>query len=375
MSHSWLQRKRKADLIDLAQKARLPDADGYLKDDLVQILESHLNSNESIFAKVPEFRDYYGRNASPIKREQSSPAEPFTATKTTRRRTFNKDPSPESTPIITPEVRSIVARTPKPRAVSRRVSEVLAEVEPQAKAVSRRVSNIVSESTPKAVSRRVSEVFNEVDIPASPAQLAEVADQSFQEIQTKAVELWDRTRIDELKEFIRENASSVATIQTFILLIEAVGLQWNTLDTTPLFATPTAFSSYSSSQDVRGPNFWVLLSAEWWSPATLWSLTSWVLPLMFSYFFNLTLRTNTSRKSSDRQYPADPLIFNIARAILSYSAYRETVNMAFAPSAWGPFSEYAVARVGNNVPGGYYGLQIGSLVGILVSLYDAALKK
>lgn len=49
--------------------------------------------------------------------------------------------------------------------------------------------------------------------------------------------------------------------------------------------------------------------------------------------------------------------------------------MAFAPSAWGPFSEYAVARVGNNVPGGYYGLQIGSLVGILVSLYDAALKK
>jgi hypothetical protein len=218
-------------------------------------------------------------------------------------------------------------------------------------------------------------VFNEVDIPASPAQLAEIADQSFQEIQTKAVELWDRTRIDELKEFVRENASSVATIQTIILLVEAVGLQWNTLDTTPLFATPAAFSSYSNSQDVRGPNFWVLLSAEWWSPATLWSLTSWVLPLMFSYFFNLTLRTNTSRKSSDRQYPADPLIFNIARAILSYSAYRETVNLALAPSAWGPFSQYAVARVGNNVPGGYYGLQIGSLVGILVSLYDAALKK
>jgi hypothetical protein len=25
MSHSWLQKKRKADLIDLAQKARLPE--------------------------------------------------------------------------------------------------------------------------------------------------------------------------------------------------------------------------------------------------------------------------------------------------------------------------------------------------------------
>jgi hypothetical protein len=46
-------------------------ADGYLKDDLVQILENHLNSNEGIFAKLPEFRDYYGRNGSPIKRRRT----------------------------------------------------------------------------------------------------------------------------------------------------------------------------------------------------------------------------------------------------------------------------------------------------------------
>jgi hypothetical protein len=229
--------------------------------------------------------------------------------------------------------------------------------------------------TPKPVSRRVSEIAPAVDIPPSPAQLAEVADQSFQIVKSKATEIWDRTRIDELKEFIRENASSVATIQTLILLIEAAGLQWNTLDTTNLFATPAALSSYSSNSHIRGPNGWALLTADWWAPATLWSLTSWVLPLFFSYFFNLTLRSNTSRKSEDRQYPADPLIFNITRAILAYSAYRETVNAALIPSAWGPFSEYAVARVGNHVPGGYYGLQIGSIVGMLVSLYDAALKK
>ncbi|KNG46811.1 hypothetical protein DDE82_004330 [Stemphylium lycopersici] len=341
MSHSWLQKKRKADLIDLAQKARLPDADGLLKDDLVEMLGIHLNSNETTFAKHPEFRDYYGRNGSPVKRERSSPLEPVTVTKATRRRTLIKEPSPEPTP----ERSTAVVRTP------------------------------ASARTPKPVSRRVSEINSQVDIPASPAQLAEVADQSFQVVKSKATELWDKTRIDELKEFVRENASSVATIQTIILLVEAVGLQWNTLDSTALFAMPAALSSYSSSQDVRGPNGWALLTAEWWAPATLWSLTSWVLPLVFSYFFNLTLRSNTSRRSSDRQYPADPLIFNITRAILAYSAYRETVNAAFAPKAWGPFSEYAVARVGNHVPGGYYGLQIGSLVGILVSMYDAALKK
>ena len=245
-------------------------------------------------------------------------------------------------------------------------------------AAERRISSGTSTAltrTPKPVSRRVSGLVSEVDIPASPAQLAEVADQSFQVVKSKATEIWHKTKIDELKEFLRENASSVATIQTIILLIEAVGLQWNTLETTALVATPEALWPYLNNADIRGPNGWALLTADWWAPATLWSLTSWVLPLFFSYFFNLTLRSNTSRKSEDRQYPADPLIFNITRAILAYSAYRETANAASVPSAWGPFSEYAVARVGNHVPGGYYGLQIGSLVGILVSLYDAALKK
>ncbi|EDU48081.1 cupin -type protein [Pyrenophora tritici-repentis] len=360
MSQSWLQRKRKAELIDLAQKARLPDADGLLKDDLVEMLVNHLNSNETSFAKHPDFRDYYGRNGSPIKRERVSPSAPPTAIKSTRRRTLIKESSEERMP----EPSSVVARTPVERAPVERTPVERTPVERTP--VSR---------TPRALPRRVSEVVTQVDIPASPAQLAEVADMSLQVAKEKATELWDRTRIDELKEFIRENASSVATIQTIILLIEAVGLQWNTLDTTAMFATPDVLSSYSDSPHVMGPNGWALLTAGWWAPATLWSLTSWVLPLVFSYFFNLTLRTNTSRKSSDSQYPADPLIFNITRAILAYSAYRETVNTALVPGAWGPFSESSVARVGNHVPGGYYGLQISSLVGILVSLYDAALKK
>lgn len=66
-------------------------ADGYLKDDLVGLLEKHLNSNESSYAKHAEFRDYYGRTGSPIKRERASP-EAMAVTKT-RRRTLIKVPS------------------------------------------------------------------------------------------------------------------------------------------------------------------------------------------------------------------------------------------------------------------------------------------
>lgn len=64
-------------------------ADSYLKDDLVELLEEHLNSNETTYAKHPEFRDYYGRSGSPVKRERSSPAEALTVTKS-RRRTLVK---------------------------------------------------------------------------------------------------------------------------------------------------------------------------------------------------------------------------------------------------------------------------------------------
>lgn len=238
----------------------------------------------------------------------------------------------------------------------------------------------LSKQTPKAIPRRISQIGNEIDLPASPSQLAEVADQSLQAAKTKASELWEKTRIDEVKEAIRENVSSVAAIQTLILLIEAAGLQFNTLQTTPAFAIDASNSHY-----LHIPDFWTLLTSEWWGPATLWSLTSWVLPFVFSYFFNLTLRSNTNHKSSYRQYPADPLVFNIVKAILAYSAYRlPVVDASLVGEAglakaidlsWGPFSEQTVGVVRNNVPGGYQGLQIGALVGVLVSLYDAALKK
>jgi hypothetical protein len=72
---------------------RLFSAEGYLKDDLVNLLEQHLNTNETTFAKHPEFRDYYGRGGSPAKRERSSPSESLPTAKTTRRRTLVRAPS------------------------------------------------------------------------------------------------------------------------------------------------------------------------------------------------------------------------------------------------------------------------------------------
>jgi hypothetical protein len=219
------------------------------------------------------------------------------------------------------------------------------------------------------VSHRGSEVINQVDFPASPAQLAEVADQQFQVAKAKASELWNRSHIDYFKELVRENASSVAAIQTLVLLIEAIGLQYNTLPTRPVQPAVSMWDWLLS-------RFETLLTSKWWAPATMWSLTSVVLPFICAYFFNLTLRSNTNRKSLDRQYPADPLTFNILKAILAYSLENQSIGLAEKlGKTWGPFSSSTIDVVRDNVPGGYHGLQIGAIVGVLVSLYDATLKK
>ncbi|KAL5384898.1 hypothetical protein DPSP01_005003 [Paraphaeosphaeria sporulosa] len=369
MSHSWLQRKRKGELLELAQKASIPDADTLLKDDLVAALEETLEANETTFAKQRAFSEFYGRGGSPIKRERSSP-DAVVLTKTrSRRQTLNRNgDSPDGT--STPDRPSVVSRA-------------LAKTPREVSQVTRRVSERVTEATPRAPQADLR--ATEVNLPASPAQLADFADESFQVVKERATEIWDKTRIDEAKEWLRETASSVSAIQTLILILEAATLQYNTLtDTHYLFDSPA--TTGFNAREVRFPNLTKLAGSGWWGPATLWSLTNWALPLIFSYFFNLTLRTNTRHKSSKTQYTIDPFTFNIAKAILAYSAYyvyttadasllgQPNTVLAQTPG-WGPFSESSVATVRDNILGGYYGIQIGSLVGVLVSLYDAALKK
>ncbi|KAF1968158.1 hypothetical protein BU23DRAFT_602452 [Bimuria novae-zelandiae CBS 107.79] len=370
MSHSWLQRKRKGELLELAQRASIPDADTLLKDDLVAALEETLEANETIFAKQRAFSEYYNRGGSPIKRERSSP-EVMTVTKTrTRRQTLNKTSEPPED-TSTPDRPSLVSRA-LARTTPREAHQVLGKAPVVRSPVTR-----VIEATPRAPAQ--------VDLPASPAQLAEIADESFQAVKERATELWDRTHIDEWKEWARETASSVSAIQTLILIIEAVTLQWNTLTGTH-YITNTPATAVFNSKEIRFPDLSKLAGSGWWGPATLWSITNWALPLLCSYFFNLTLRSNTRHKSSRTQYTIDPFTFNIVKAILAYSAYYvyTTADAALLgqPGAvfaqklgWGPFSEGSVSTVRDNIVGGYYGIQIGSVVGLLVSLYDAALKK
>lgn len=66
---------------------RLSSAENLLKDDLVELLDEHLENNESTYGKQSDFRDFYRRGGSPVKRERGSPSEALTVTKPRRRNT------------------------------------------------------------------------------------------------------------------------------------------------------------------------------------------------------------------------------------------------------------------------------------------------
>lgn len=66
----WLSRQKKGDLIDLAQAAGLPDADGMLRERLAQELNQHFLHNAARLGDDERFVEYYKRtNGSPAKRD------------------------------------------------------------------------------------------------------------------------------------------------------------------------------------------------------------------------------------------------------------------------------------------------------------------
>ena len=121
----------------------------------------------------------------------------------------------------------------------------------------------------------------------------------------------------------------------------------------------------TSKYAVKIPDLFALLNMSFWGPFSLWLVTSILLPLTFAYFFNLSLKATRGRKL---RHQFDPLTFHVAKALLSWLVYAKGVTGGWA-------SPLSVVRVEGNVPGGWRGLVLGAIVGGVMSVYEAVLKK
>ena len=121
---------------------------------------------------------------------------------------------------------------------------------------------------------------------------------------------------------------------------------------------------------IRIPDLFQILSADFWSMSLLWASTSIFVPLLFSYIYNLSVRDvkRGGTRVSVARYAFDPLVFNIVKAILAWTVYVQGHTFGF-------LSRHVILSVDAAMLGGHNLMLIGSYVGILVALYDAAQRK
>jgi hypothetical protein len=162
-----------------------------------------------------------------------------------------------------------------------------------------------------------------------------------------------------------QQLSDVWTIQSIIWAVELTGLTYGTLPWTWRFETPDFKPLGLHSQAVWLPQVFNLLTSKFWAPATVWLVTSLVLPSIFAYFFNLTYtnpKPKTKRVKPLREY--DPLTFSIIKGLASWLVYSQGFRF------WGAVDDSTIAVVNESVFGGYNGILIGAAIGVLTSIHD-----
>lgn len=204
-------------------------------------------------------------------------------------------------------------------------------------------------------------------LPPSPAVVAEAIDRRTQVLRSRVSDAFEESGLVERAHATRESLSTVASVQSLIVLFELYFLRPELLADRYAFTIPAIALLRTPSYAVKIPDLFLLLTASFWGPALLWAVATLVLPLTAAYFVNLTGKPR-SRSHTSFSYTFDPLTFNIVKALLTFVIFGQDVT------ACGLINLEDVARINSALYGGYRGVLVGSAIGALVTLYEAIRK-
>lgn len=211
--------------------------------------------------------------------------------------------------------------------------------------------------TPRTVQRAAARV-----LPASPSAVTDMVERQTEFVAGQISHYWDESGALSYAEAAREQLSSVIGIHLAAFLLEAYGLSRAVLPMRHAFTLPGF--NFLTSLPVSLPDFFLMLTSDFWSPVAVWATTSVIVPLAVAWFFNLTLHA-----SKKRFYAIDPLMYSLTKGLLSFLVYAN--GMTFS----GNVSAMTIMRVNAALPGGWFGVLISSAIGVVVSIYEAALRK
>ncbi|KAL7950385.1 hypothetical protein V8C42DRAFT_118233 [Trichoderma barbatum] len=222
--------------------------------------------------------------------------------------------------------------------------------------------------------RSLSRVAARIPLPASPADVALAVDRSTLAVRRHVSSIYQESGISEASNATRETLSNVTSILLCVSAFELWYIRPEILANRYAFTVPAISLLGTSDYPVYLPDMFLLLTASFWSPALTWAFTSFILPSLFGYFFNLSATNSSSGPKSRSRVQAqetvvDPLTYSIIKALVSFVVYGQGVTFC------GLLSETAIERLDGAVYGGYKGMLTGTAITGLLSIYDAVLKK
>ena len=239
----------------------------------------------------------------------------------------------------------------------------------------------VQDNAPVTQTPRPVQTLAAVELPPSPAVLAEAMERRTAEWSKRVEDTWVASGVKERSNALRSLLSSVKAVETLVLILEGSSVVKDLWPLRYVTTIPAVEAIHTPEIPVRLPDLFVLLDGSFWAPFSLWLLTSLFLPLVVAYFFNISLHTaqQQSGASSTRRGTAasrtaqsttfDPLSFNIAKALIAYLVYAKHFTF------WDLFSTFSVEKVNASVPGQWTGILTGTAIGLVGTLYEAILRQ
>ncbi|KAJ5722010.1 hypothetical protein N7488_000045 [Penicillium malachiteum] len=357
----YLNKLRKPELVEIAEKTDLQEYDEYNKGELVAALDKHLSDNRAIFSTDSSLSEFYtrlagtNRRGSPVKREARVEVSPLLEKKTPKTPVLEKKtPGRRSTKTKEEPIESDdAAVTPAPKKTPASAS----------RSTVRSVRSVVSESA-------------SAYLPPSPAVVTDAIDQQTTKMREGLESAWTASGIIERSHWLRSNLSSLKAVETTFVLLETGFILAELVPMRYLTTTPAVPAVSLPAISLRVPDLFVLLTANFWAPFMLWFVTNLGLPLVAAYFINLSWQAAASSQGPlRRQRQAaehasfDPLTFNIVKALLAYEVYAHHWDYASL------FSPYSIKKANFAIPGQWKAVLTGNAIGVIGTLYEAILRR